>query len=154
MKTSAKNKKIKDPETSTPMLIGQVNLQAFQDPAFSSWFNSEYQMYKIDSTSLKGKANKLKNYDLTLVLGTWCGDSRREIPQILKILDYLNYPKDKVKIYTVDRNKKGLNDEVDSLNIQKIPTIIFYKDNKETGRIIEKPKVTLEKDLVNIISKK
>lgn len=154
MITSAQNKKIKDPKTSTPMLIGQVNRQGFQDPVFSLWFNSEYQMYKIDSTSLKGKANKLKNYDFTLVLGTWCGDSRREIPRVLKIFDYLNYPKDKIKIYAVDRNKKGLNDEVDSLNIQKIPTIIFYKDNKEIGRIIEKPKVTLEKDLVSIISKK
>ena len=76
------------------------------------------------------------------------------MPRFLKILDYLNYPKDKIKIYAVDRSKKGLNNEIDSLNIQKVPTIIFYKNNKETGRIIEEPKVTLEKDLANIVTKK
>ena len=154
MITIAQNKKIKDPRTSAPMLIGEINRQAFQDSVFSWWFNSEYNMYEVDSTSLKGDANKLKNYNLILVFGTWCSDSRREVPRFLKILDYLNYPKDKIKIYAVDRNKKGLNNEIDSLKIQRVPTIIFYKNNKETGMIIEEPKVTLEKDLINIISKK
>ena len=152
--TAAQNKKIKDTKTSAPMLIGEINRQAFQDSVFSWWFNSEYQMYEVDSTSLKSDADKLRNYDITLVLGTWCSDSRREVPRFLKILDYLNYPKDKIKIYAVDRSKKGLNNEIDSLNIQKVPTIIFYKNNKETGRIIEEPKVTLEKDLANIVTKK
>ncbi|MCH8170375.1 MAG: thioredoxin family protein [Bacteroidetes bacterium] len=152
--TVAQNKKIKDTKTSAPMLIGEINRQAFQDSVFSWWFNSEYQMYEVDSTSLKSDADKLRNYDITLVLGTWCSDSRREVPRFLKILDYLNYPKDKIKIYAVDRSKKGLNNEIDSLNIQKVPTIIFYKNNKETGRIIEEPKVTLEKDLANIVTKK
>ena len=152
--TVAQNKKIKDTKTSAPMLIGEINRQAFQDSVFSWWFNSEYQMYEVDSTSLKSDADELRNYDITLVLGTWCSDSRREVPRFLKILDYLNYPKDKIKIYAVDRSKKGLNNEIDSLNIQKVPTIIFYKNNKETGRIIEEPKVTLEKDLANIVTKK
>ena len=152
--TAAQNKKIKDTKTSAPMLIGEINRQAFQDSVFSWWFNSEYQMYEVDSTSLKSDADELRNYDITLVLGTWCSDSRREVPRFLKILDYLNYPKDKIKIYAVDRSKKGLNNEIDSLNIQKVPTIIFYKNNKETGRIIEEPKVTLEKDLANIVTKK
>ena len=152
--TAAQNKKIKDTKTSAPMLIGEINRQAFQDSVFSWWFNSEYQMYEVDSTSLKSDADELRNYDITLVLGTWCSDSRRDVPRFLKILDYLNYPKDKIKIYAVDRSKKGLNNEIDSLNIQKVPTIIFYKNNKETGRIIEEPKVTLEKDLANIVTKK
>ena len=150
----AQNKIIIDSKTSAPMLIGEINRQAFQDSVFSWWFNSEYLMYEVDSTSLKSNADKLRNYDITLVLGTWCSDSRREVPRFFKILDYLNYQKDKIKIFAVDRSKKGLNNEVDSLNIQKVPTIIFYKNNKEFGRIIEEPKVTLEKDMANIVTKK
>ena len=148
------NKIIIDSKTSAPMLIGEINRQAFQDSVFSWWFNSEYLMYEVDSTSLKSNADKLRNYDITLILGTWCSDSRREVPRFFKILDYLNYQKDKIKIFAVDRSKKGLNNEVDSLNIQKVPTIIFYKNNKEFGRIIEEPKVTLEKDMANIVTKK
>ncbi len=150
----AQNKKIKDSKTSAPMLIGEINRQAFQDSVFSWWFNSEYQMYEVDSTSLKGESDKLKNYNMTLVMGTWCSDSRREVPRLLKILDYLNYPKNKVKIYAVNRNKKTENNEVDSLKILNVPTVIFYKNKKEIGRIIEEPKITLEKDIDNIISKK
>ncbi|MCH8325767.1 MAG: thioredoxin family protein [Bacteroidetes bacterium] len=150
----AQNKIIIDSKTSAPMLIGEINRQAFQDSVFSWWFNSEYLMYEVDSTSLKSNVNALRNYDITLVLGTWCSDSRREVPRFFKILDYLNYQKDKIKIFAVDRSKKGLNNEVDSLNIQKVPTIIFYKNNKEFGRIIEEPKVTLEKDMANIVTKK
>ena len=152
--TFAQNRKIKDPRTSVPMLIGEINRAAFQDSVFSWWFNSEYQMYEVDSTSLKGDANKLKNYNLTLVMGTWCSDSRREVPRFLKILDYLKFPKEKIKMIAVDRNKKAGTNEVDSLDIKKVPTIIFYKNKKETGRIIEEPKLTLEKDLTGIISKK
>ena len=55
--TAAQNKKIKDTKTSAPMLIGEINRQAFQDSVFSWWFNSEYQMYEVDSTSLKSDDN-------------------------------------------------------------------------------------------------
>ena len=71
------NKIIIDSKTSAPMLIGEINRQAFQDSVFSWWFNSEYLMYEVDSTSLKSNVNALRNYDITLVLGTWCSDSRR-----------------------------------------------------------------------------
>jgi len=152
--TFAQNKKIKDTKTSVPMLIGKINREAFQDSAFSWWFNSEYQMYEVDSTSLKANDGKLTNYDLTIVMGTWCSDSRREVPRFFKILDYLKYPQNKIKIYAVDRNMKGVKNEVTSLNIKRVPTFIFYKNKKETGRIIEEPKVTLEKDLTRIVSKK
>ena len=150
----AQNKKIKDARTSAPMLIGEINREAFQDSVFSWWFNSEYNMYEIDSSSLNNNAGKLKEYNLTLVMGTWCSDSRREVPRFFKILDFLKYPKDKIKMIAVDRSKKSENNDLDSLNIKRVPTIIFYKDNKEAGRIIEEPWESLEKDISKIISQK
>jgi hypothetical protein len=39
-----------------------------------------------------------------------------------------------------------------SLNIVRVPTFIFYKNNSEAGRIIEVPKTSLEQDMVNILS--
>ncbi len=152
--TAAQNKKIMDHRTMLPMLIGEVNRQAFKDSAFSGWFNSGYRQYEVDSALLKDNKGMLNDYDIVLVFGSWCHDSRREVPRLLKILDYLNYPKDKIKIYAVNRYKEGLNNEVDSLNVKKVPSLIIYKENKEIGRLIEKPKETWEKDLVNIILKK
>ena len=42
----------KDPLNGKPMLLGICNRQAFNDTSFSWWFNSEYKMYEVDSTSL------------------------------------------------------------------------------------------------------
>ena len=143
----------KDPMTGKPMLLGNCTREAFKDTSFSWWFNSNYNMYEVDSTSLAKIADKIKNTDITIVMGTWCSDSRTLVPEFYKILDYLNYPSDKVKLIMVDRDKKGRDDEVADLNIKLVPTIIFYKDGKEEGRIIEAAAETLEKDMVRILDK-
>ena len=134
------------------MLLGNCTREAFNDTSFSWWFKSNYSMYEVDSTSLAKIADKIKNTDITIVMGTWCSDSRTLVPEFYKILDYLNYLSDKVKLIMVDRDKKGRDDEVADLNIKLVPTIIFYKDGKEEGRIIEAPAETLEKDMVRILN--
>ena len=143
----------KDIMTGKPMLLGKCTREAFNDTSFSWWFKSAYNMYEVDSTSLAKITDKIKNTDVTIVMGTWCSDSRTLVPEFYKILDYLNYPSDKVKLIMVDRDKKGRGDEVANLNIHLVPTFIFYKDDKEEGRIIEAPAETLEKDMVRILNK-
>jgi hypothetical protein len=39
-----------------------------------------------------------------------------------------------------------------SLDIKRVPTFIIYKNNIETGRIIENPTTSLEQDMVNILT--
>ena len=142
----------KDAANGKPMLIGYCTREAFSDSTFSWWFNSEYNMYDVDSTALKDASAKLKNDDITIVMGTWCSDSRREVPRFYKILDYLGYPSDKVKLIMVDRNKKGSGKETDGLNIERVPTIIFYNSDKELGRIVEYPQESLDKDMMKILN--
>jgi thiol-disulfide isomerase/thioredoxin len=83
-------------------------------------------------------------------MGTWCSDSKEQIPAFYKILDELNCDSNSITLINVDRNKKGLSNEIKKLNIELIPTIIFYKQRKKIGRIIETPYKSLEKDLINI----
>ena len=61
------------------------------------------------------------------------------------------FPFEKTTLINVDKNKKGKRDEIEGLAIELVPTIIFYKDEKEIGRIIETPKDTLEKDMLDIL---
>ena len=143
----------KDVLTGKPMLLGNCTREAFSDSSFSWWFKSEYNMYEVDSTSLAKISDKIKNTDITIVMGTWCSDSRTLVPEFYKILDYFNYPSDKVKLIMVDRDKKGRDDEVADLNIHLVPTFIFYKNGKEEGRIVEAPAETLEKDIRRILNK-
>lgn len=144
----------KDPNSGKPMLLGYCNREAFSDSSFSWWYNSEYNMYEVDTTALEGAADNLVGVDIEIVMGTWCSDSRIEVPRFYNILDYLHYPTDKIKLLMVGRDKKGISNETDGLNIEKVPTIIFYKDCKELGRIIETPVESLEKDMNKILNGK
>jgi len=88
-------------------------------------------------------------------MGTWCPDSRKEVPRFYKILDSLKFPESQLKLITVNRMKKGIAQETDGLNIQRVPTFIFYKDGKEVGRIIEHPSFDrLEDDVQKIVFEK
>jgi thiol-disulfide isomerase/thioredoxin len=143
---------ITDEKSGKPMLIGFTTLEAFNDTSFSWWWNSGYDIYNVDSAAASKLSYEMKNINLTVVMGTWCSDSRREVPRFYKILDKISYPTEKVILINVDREKHGLADEVDLLGIDFIPTFILSKDGKELGRIVESPYESLEKDMSEILT--
>lgn len=147
------NHSIIDSVKNNKMLIGYCNREAFQDIAFKDWFDEQYKNYLLDYETIDKLEGKLDDIAITIVMGTWCSDSREQIPSFYKILDELNYDTNKINLICVDRKKKGLSDEADSLNVKLVPTIIFYRNKKEIGRIIEVPAESLEKDMQEIVSK-
>ena len=141
-----------DENSGQKMLVGVFERDIFQDSSFAGWFNSEYNDYNIDTTALSSVINAFNDLKIDLVMGTWCSDSRREVPRFYKIMDHLKYNTDKINLVMVNRNKEGLSDEVEGLNIIFVPTFVFYRNGEEIGRIIETPEEeTLEKDLANIV---
>lgn len=145
------NNSVIDTVKNKKMLIGYCTREAFQDTAFKDWFDEQYNNYQPDYEIIDQLEGKLEDISITIVMGTWCSDSREQIPAFYKILDDLNYPPDKVTLICVDRKKKGLSDEADDLNIELVPTIIFYRNGTEIGRITETPQESLEKDLLGIV---
>jgi len=141
-----------DKKTDKPMLIGYTTLEAFNDTSFSWWWNSAYNMYEVDSVDVEELKVKLEDVDIKIVMGTWCSDSRTEVPHFYKILDEINYPNEKVTLINVNRDNLGLENEVEGLDINFVPTFIFYKAREEIGRIIEMPYETLEKDMLELVS--
>jgi thiol-disulfide isomerase/thioredoxin len=141
-----------DEKTDKPMLVGYTTLEAFNDTSFSWWWNSAYNMYEVDSVDAEELKVKLEDVDIKIVMGTWCSDSRTEVPHFYKILDEINYPNEKVTLINVNRDKQGLENEVAGLDINFVPTFIFYKAGEEIGRIIEMPYETLEKDMLEFVS--
>jgi len=53
----------------------------------------------------------------------------------------------------VDDIKNSPVGEYVNLGIERVPTFIFYVNNIEAGRIIENPVTSLEKDMVNILTR-
>ena len=145
------NKMIVDEKTGKPMLIGKTDLNAFELPEFSEWYNTEYGAYEPDEFVLDQIKLHIDSVRIEVFMGTWCSDTRREFPRLIKILEQLDYDKSNLLIINLDRNKQSLNKEEKGKDIEFVPTIIIYKNVTELGRIIEFPIVTLESDLLNIL---
>lgn len=137
------------------MLLGTQALSQFQKEPYKAWYDENYNIYPIDKTALDGlKKEKLNSYNITVFLGTWCGDSKRNFPRLMKILDATKFPDSKLQIIGVNRKKQSPNGEEVKYNITHVPTIILEKYGKEIGRITEEPETGfIEKDLLNIIKK-
>lgn len=137
------------------MLLGHQTKNQFLKEPYREWFVKEHDEYAIDQKTVeKLKKEKLNSYSLTLVMGTWCEDSHREVPRFFKILEAVGYQESKLNIIAVNRKKEAPNGEEGPYNIQKVPTIIVQKYGKEIGRIIESPSTGyLERDLLEIIQK-
>ncbi|MCK0155922.1 thioredoxin family protein [Cellulophaga sp. F20128] len=148
------NRVIKD-YNNREILVGKINKVGLTNPTFAPWFTPKYNAYEIDTTILNTLKTHLKDYKIVAFIGTWCGDSKREIPRFYKILETVNYPMSHFSLVAVDNSKdnykKSPNGEEKGLHIIRVPTFIIYKDNKEINRIIESPVVSLEKDLAVII---
>lgn len=137
------------------MLLGyQTKSQLLKEP-YSDWYTKEHDEYKLDEATISAlKKAKLNSYGITVVLGTWCSDSHREVPRLMKILEATNYPESKLKIVAVNRKKESPGGEEGAWNIQRVPTVIVEKYGKEIRRVIEMPQTGfMEKDLLDIIKK-
>lgn len=137
-------------------LLGKINRDALTANSFKEWFAPNHINYLVNTKIAEIIKDDLKNYKIKAFLGTWCGDSKREIPRFFKLLDAVNFPESQLEVIAVDSTpiayKQSPSGEEKGLNIHRVPTFIFYKDGKEVNRIVEFPKETLERDIMNIVS--
>lgn len=146
------NKKHYDDRLEYEILVDYCDRSGLElDSEFKAYFSEEYKYYEPNQEVINSLGSKLNDFDITIVLGTWCGDSQYQVPCLFKVLDQLNYDEGKLTIIAVNRDKKTINADISDLNIKYVPTIIVYKKGKEVGRIIESPNESLEEDLLKII---
>ncbi len=145
------NQVVIDEMINEEIILGYCDREGLTFEPFNEWFQSEYDYYEMDQETLDMVNNQvLDNVKIKIVLGTWCHDSQREVPRFYKIADYLDF--DNFILIGVNRAKIADGTEVDELNIDLVPTFIFYNADEEIGRIIESPTESLEKDIFEIIS--
>jgi hypothetical protein len=87
---------------------------------------------------------------IDVYFGTWCGDSRREVPRLWKALDagtppfavhYVAQPRDKT------RRKYP-----EGVTVSQLPTFIVKRAGKEVGRVVETAPDGIEADLLSLLS--
>lgn len=150
--SQAINTQVEDTTTGKIILIGKCDLYGLKhNPAFSEHFKEYYGGYCPDEAILTELSSKLEDVDIQIVLGTWCHDSKVQVPHFLRILRLVNYDENMIDFVAIDRNKKAGDIKIKKLKIKKVPTFLFYKNGKELGRIIETPEVNLEADMLEIL---
>lgn len=148
------NKKDIDPKKGNEILIGRCTREGFStiNSNFDSIYKAEYANYITDKETIARLKEAIKEVKIVLVLGTWCGDSKEWVPRFMKVMDEIDFPMKKIKMISVNREKKAGKPDITSLGIERVPTFIFYRNRKEIGRIIEVPADIIEKDILRIVS--
>lgn len=147
------NTEIKNQSGNT-ILAGHGSISILQTMPYKEWFDKQYNSYTVDSSTVQLLAPRLANKTIEVFLGSWCGDSKRETPRLIKILQAAHFDTSRLKLVFVDNSTKTYkqspqHEEAGKL-IHHVPTIIVYNNNGEMGRIIENPVISLEKDLLAI----
>jgi|GEM_PF-542046 len=114
-----------------------------------------YDEFTTDDSLIEALASKSgENLKIDVYLAFWCGDSKRNVPPFLKIIEQINKLNNNLTVnyYTVKRKPtRETKYFVEDLKVERVPTFIFYRDQKEIGRIIENPKNSLIEDFLEII---
>jgi tetratricopeptide (TPR) repeat protein len=150
---SSLNKESTD-ANGNPMLIGRCTEERLQQAPFNSWFVKNYNDYSVDTITAEKIKSELQQKKFKIFMGTWCGDSRREVPGMFKILNYCGVKSSQIELIMLNDfdsvYKQSPNHEERGMNIHRVPDFIVFDNKKEIGRIVESPIVSLEKDLDRI----
>lgn len=133
-------------------LVGIANKDYFLVEPFNEWFLTNYNAYKADPATVESLKPLLENIKIKVFMGTWCSDSQDQTPVLYKILDSANFNFDDLLLVTVNENKKTPDSLEVGLDIERVPTFIFYKEEKEIGRFVEYPRESVEADMLKIVS--
>ena len=150
--SSNTSKDAEDKDVEYVDLIGDFDRNNLTKKPYKSWYLENYENYNLDedTASLIKKfiSNKIK---IKVIMGTWCSDSRENVPAFFKLMDHIKFRKRNIQLIGLDVDKKNLNEDEIKYNIINVPTFIFYKDGKEINRIVELTIESIEKDILKIL---
>lgn len=134
------------------MIVGKFQKEDLQQAPYETWFNKGYQEYTPSPEAIATIKKNISDFEIVGFVGTWCPDSRREIPKFFKILDEAGYDLSKLTMVGVTRNKNTPENLEEGYNMHRVPTFIFMKDGKEVNRFVEYAVETTESDIAKIVS--
>jgi thiol-disulfide isomerase/thioredoxin len=145
-------------QAKDPDILGVCSVGTLASEPYSAWYSKGFSEYNPNALVLADlKKKNLSRYKVTIVFGSWCGDSKREVPRMTKLLSQLNVGEDRIKLIGVDDSiavyKQAPGGLVEGLGVYRVPTLIVYDGEAEVGRIVEYPVESLERDLKNLLAR-
>jgi thiol-disulfide isomerase/thioredoxin len=144
---------LRERHTEDGMALGVVDRSVLTEPRFHE-FQATYDSVSPSPDFVQMIKTLDHDVDILVFFGTWCGDSKREVPRFLKIADEAGITGDRITLYGLDRSKKSDDGMTEKFQIELVPTFIFRQHGKEIGRITEHPETSLEEDMVHILARR
>ena len=139
----------------SPILVGRVTRVDLRTTPYLEWFDGQYSRYQPAPAVLENLRPRLAGVSLEAYFGTWCGDSRRQIPRLIRLLDLEGFDEQRLTLIALsDRPmefKQAPGHPEAKRNVHRTPTIVVLRDGNEVGRIVETPTTSIEADILAIL---
>jgi len=148
--STAQIQKQKDPKTGVEVWVGKIKLSDLEDlQGYENLIIEE--VFKGKPGHLEQLKKGLEGVSIKAFIGTWCDDSQYYFPLLIQLLRQASFPIEQMEIYGLDKNKNYLDGAAAPNQVKLVPTLIFYRDNKEIGRFVETPKKGILEDLLKVV---
>lgn len=139
------------------ILYGKITRDSLLQAPYNKWFTKGYTEYNANTTTInKLLQQSTKGISIEIFFGSWCGDSKREVPRFIKLLDEMKFNMANTKLICVGSSdslyKQSPQGEEKAKGIFRVPVFIIYKNGAEVARINEYPALSLEKDMLTILA--
>lgn len=102
---------------------------------------------ELDDEAVRGLASVTPGAEVTVIFGTWCSDSRRDVPRLWRAFDAAGALPFSVKFFGLDRAKTAPGFDKSGNDLQYVPTIVVKREGREVGRIVESTREPIEREL-------
>jgi cyclophilin family peptidyl-prolyl cis-trans isomerase len=144
-----------EPPQPSPVLLGQIEWSELE--TIEGWLE-EYQDAQPDQQAIDRLGEVFGSYRIVTVLGSWCHDSQREVPRLVRVLDEMDSPLFEHQMIGVDRTRRIDDAELAikagvERTVDRVATVVvFDADGNELGRVVETAERPIEELLVEFIA--
>lgn len=133
----------------TEHIIGETTAEQVREE--HPLFDVYTKRYQPDQAAIQYLSSISDSVKIFAMFGTWCHDSKRHLPELMKTLEVADNPLIDIEYLAVTKQKNDPEGIAKKLGLKLTPTFIIYYRDKEIGRIVEEPALKLEEDLVQIL---
>lgn len=135
---------------ASPDIVGPTSREAIE-AALPRWREAIAGADASEETS-RALASVPPGAHVDVYLGTWCGDSRREVSRFFRALEHAPEPRPfTVDLVGVDRAKRAP-ELPEDLDLRYVPTFVVRRDGAEVGRIVESAPRGIERELLDLLT--
>jgi hypothetical protein len=140
------------PAADPSIVVGPTSREKIEQ-AVPAWVAVEAES-KPDAAAVSALSHVPPGADVTVYLGTWCGDSRRELSRLFRLCDELSAAGAlpfALHLVGVDRTKQEPAAAMAADHVLYLPTLIVRRGGQEVGRIVETSPASVEADLLSLL---